>query len=336
MAIRIFRYAAAMSCLAALPCHAQRTDSLRGRAVDVVLLKDGTRLLGTVIDARKDDDVTLMMRGSWLQREHPEATKRWQPNSGDEAATADTQILQQEIERLEAQPDARLEHVGYLKEKLASLRADESEQPDVVIVKIPVKRIRRELFQSKTRRQLAGLGILNDVEGTEEISERSLKAKLKEHGAPIKRLPDVPGGLSRTDRILLEAELIFGQTLKLVGYQNQFFSADDEQSISKIMPQMLQAGLQNQLSGLLSELNGGKSPSLAQPGPQPEKNSVLPPAATAIAKQKNANIVELSTMEMNLQNGTAHVFIALYQPDGKWRMASCNASLREGDCSRSK
>ena len=41
----------------------------------------------------------------------------------------------------------------------------------------------------------------------------------------------------------------------------------------------------------------------------------LPAAATAIAQQKDAGVVELSTMQMNLQKGTAEVFIDLYRRD---------------------
>ena len=297
---------------------------IRQRGVDVLILQNGTRLLGVSLPAENDRTVSILVRGEWLKQNVPELYVRLSTatNKADVAQNPIIPLLMAHIESLEAASVRDIERVGFLRERLGNLdqNAAGDATPDVIVVDVSEKLVRRKLLQKPKIRELAGLGILNAVADVESLSQADVQIALQ--GIPatelIRSLPteyaeDAENGFRR---ILLQTDRIFGRTCRLILHASRYISEKDANENPETLALELLAGqVQSQLSALLNGDIAGSANNL-KPGPKaPAVGQSLPPQAAVIAAGQQADVVEVSEMKMNAASGSASVTIDLYYKD---------------------
>lgn len=323
---------------------------IRHRAIDVVLLNDGTRLLGVVMpspegDAEADLYVQMLFRAAWLKKNAADLYDEIlaaEEDSNEPAANAVTvqSLLKDHITQLQSVAEPDIQRVTFLTEELLAMQPlENAEQPNVVLVKIPEDRIRRQILKQPKVRQLAGLGILNQVESTETAKSTELRQTLQqiESSQLVRDLPGQQAGNAEVglQRVLVHADRMIGKTSRLVFFNGTWLSesaaAENQQAM---MMQMMTGGLQSQLQQLLNETAG------PIPGSQPKQQQlpdVLPPKAQTLAASEDADVVEVRTMKLNPGNGTASVGIAVYSrgdQQSSWKkVAMVNAKANQSDVS---
>lgn len=334
-----------MVALVATPALCLADVSVRERAIDVVLLDDGTRLLGVVMPpsantASDDQHVTMLLRAAWLKENQPEFYDECLvAEDGLEPAVTVQSLLEDHIVKLQNMAIPNVQRITFLTEELNAiqpLEVDEGE-PDVFLLKIPVDRIRRQMLKKSSLRRLAGLGILNDVDTTETAKATELKKTLQEID-PSMLVENLPGGGGDDaeegfHQILLHADRTIGKKSRLVFFNGTWLSessaAENQQAM---VMQMMAGGLQSQLQQLLNETAGPVPGRQRQPEGFP---NVLPMKAVALAKSEDADVVEVRTMKLNPGSGTATVGIAVYwQSDdsGVWKkVRQVSASANQSD-----
>ena len=324
---------------------------LRERAVDLLLLKDGTRLFGVLLSAERAKEVRFLVRGAWLQQNSPTLLAEIQRLAvapapvAAEVSVGISGLLAAHIAKLQQDPSVSAEQIGFLQEQLD--RQIPAEQPvvdvavpDAVVVRFPSSLVRRQLRQNDKVRRLAGLAILNQVDDCERLSQSDVQAELQK--IPVSQLrQDLPGeatamsenGMAETDpakaklaRILLNADRIFGKTCHLIFQSGQYLQ-DGQQSpadLQQLAGQMLQGQLQSQLQELLGEGFGPPGGlSTSQKNIKQKPGDILNASAAAIADRDNADVVELIQMQMNPTAGSAVVHIDVYHrhpDDNDWKL----------------
>lgn len=324
--------------------------AVRQRAIDVVLLNDGTRLMGVVMqDAQKKENVSqhiqMLFRADWLKNKAADlyaeaiAAKDDQKQAVEAEATVQS-LLEDHINELQNAAEPNLRRMTFLAEELDALRhAEAADDPNVILLEIPLSRIRRQALKPPAFRQLAGLGILNQVESTETAKSTELKHTLSQIPAAelVTDLPRQNAGNEAAvlQRILAHADRMVGKTSRLVFFNGTWLSesaaAENQQAM---MLQMMTGGLQSQLQQLLNETGG------TAPGGQPKQQQLpdqLPTTAQALATTEGADVVEVRTMQLNATNGTASVSIAVYSrsnDQSPWKkVVMVNASAKPSDVS---
>lgn len=326
---------------------------VRQRAVDLVLLRDGTRLLGAVVADKRGQNMQMLLRGSWLEQNAPDLLDRIVPDSAVEpAATKSVASLVQEfVKDLESQPDPDFERIGYLNERLIDLEVDPNPAsvgtPDLVVISLPQKLIRNRLVQPSRGQNLAGIAVLNQIDQVEDLSKNDVIAKLKK--IPLaKLLRQLPEQVSKNQaskqtsvqqefqKLLVRTDRTLGKTIRLIYQSGQYV---DEQNASAadlqaLTTQMMAGQVQSQLQSLL---NG----EFSQPAGTQKKSSTsgltktLAPTAVEIAKRQQADVVEVVEMKLNVTAGSANVRLGLYHqwPDQQvWTlvaMVTGNATTRD-------
>lgn len=303
---------------------AENRGSVRNRLVDVVLLKDGTRLAGTIINHEKDVFVDLLIRGDWLRQNAPDIATQLTDSVDSSSSPSQPQsaidIIKHEMERLRAEPSSSIEHLGYLQERLAKLgstaklESTESPAPDVYLIRIDASQIRRQLMQPKSRRTAAGVAILNNLEGVEQMSAMEATSKLKQLPAPLQTtIPEPDDAVDIATQVLLDADRAFGKQVRLIRIGNRFIVNDEHQQVAALVPQLLSDGLGAQLQSLLDEASGIKKNQALSTMTTPRRGDPLPQNAARSAGVQAADVVEISAMNVDLQQQSATVTIDLYR-----------------------
>lgn len=319
--------------------------SVRTRAIDVVLLADGTRLLGVVMpdsaDAASEDSyVTMLLRAAWVKENQPEFYEEClAAKADDEPAVTVQSLLEEHIVELQSGANPDVQRITFLTEEFNAMQPleDDDADPDVLVLKIPESRVRRQIVKSANIRRLAGLGILNRVDTTETAKATDLRKTLQKIDSTM-LVTDVPGGDSGNaegvfQNVLLHADRTIGKTSRLVYFNGTWLSeSSSAENQEAMMMQMMQGSLQSQLQQLLNETAGSPPGHQAKQGGFPD---VLPIKAVALAQSEDADVVEVRTMKLNPGSGTASVGIAVYwQPadGGEWKkIRQVSASANQSD-----
>lgn len=338
-----------------LGAFASADTPVRQRAIDVVLLDDGTRLLGVVMPSSQSDsvaskDLQLLLRADWLKKNSADLYAEILASEADlelqdQPKVTLQSLLEDRIKQLQNQAEPDVRRITFLTEEWNAMQPSEEpdDEPHVVLLSIPGKRIRRQMLKQPASRQLAGLGILNQVESTEAVSAAELRKTLQQIPASqlVKNLPGITAGnqtanaKAALERMLVQADRTIGKTCRLVFFNDTWLSeaaaAENQQAM---MMQMLTGGLQSQLQQLLDEVAG---PAAGSQPKQGQLTNVLPPKAESLATAEEADVVEVRSMQLNPSNGTASVAIAIYwhdDPDAPWKkMTSVNATANQSDVS---
>ncbi len=307
-----------------LPTYAE--VPIRQRAVDVLILQDGARLLGALLPAEKDGTVSILTRGTWLKQNVPELYARFVAVAQEGSVAQDPIIplLTAHIRSLAAAGTGEIERMGFLKERLQILELDEAGEPtpDVIVIEISEKLVRRKLLQKPVIRELAGVGILNGITDVETLKQADVRAAVRQIPAAelVRSLPpDTTDDVDhRFRRLLLQTDRIFGRTCRLILQAGRFISEDDANANPETLALELLAGqVRSQLSELLNETAGASADNLKSVTNVPAPGQPLPPPAVTIATGQQAGVVEVSQMKLNATTGSALVTIDLYHRDGK-------------------
>ena len=307
---------------------------VRQTTVDLVLLNDGTRLRGAVVSDNRGQDLQMLLRGQWLGQHAPEVLRAIVPpttdsKDGDSVAS----MLKSFVDELKAQPNPDVQRIGYLEERLIDLEDPPSLQtndvPDLVVVSIPAKLVRRKFLQNSSQQNLAGLAILNGIENVEELSKADVTSQLQ--AIPANRLVrQIPGyndsrdvdptsvDKSRTaqrelQKVLVRADRVLGTTCRLIYQAGQYVDEKKPSAggLQALTADMMMGQLQSQLQSLLSEdfsKPAGNQTATVNSG----LKKLLPAEAALIADQQQADVVEVSEMKIDVSTGSASVQIGLY------------------------
>lgn len=308
---------------------------LRQTTVDFVLLKDGTRLLGAVISDKRGQDLQMLLRGPWLKDNAPEFLCSIVPANAavDEKVDSVASLLQNYVDELRAGPDPDFQIIGYLEERLIDLEEPPSPQadaiPDLVVVSIPAKLVRRKFLQNATQQNLAGLAILNGVDNVEELTKPDVTSQLQAIPANrlVRQIPGYTDPQSTTakdndqaasvkrefQKVLVRADRVLGTTTRLIYQAGQYIDEKNASTadLQALTAKMMMGQVQSQLQSLLSEDFSGSASKQAT-GVGAGLNKTLPAEAALIANRQKADVVEVSEMKIDPSTGTASVQIGLY------------------------
>ena len=298
---------------------------VRQRAVDVLILQNGTRLLGVSLPSENDRTVSILIGGEWLKQNVPELYNRLNTatKKADIAQNPVIPLLTAHIESLEAAGVRDIERVGFLRERLGNLdqNAAGNATPDVIVVEVSEKLVRRKLLQKPKIRELAGLGILNAVADVESLSQADVQVALQ--GIPaaelIRSLPTdyAEDAENRFRRILLQTDRIFGRTCRLILHASQYISEQNANANPETLALELLAGqVQSKFSSLLSQDSAAAAGKLKDGQQAPAPGQSLSRAAAMLAVVEQADVVEVTEMKLNAAAGSASVTIDLYHRSG--------------------
>ena len=303
---------------------------IRERSVDVLILQDGTRIIGHVVEAHDRHTTAILVRGDWLKSECPHVYDYQSiPMAKDASVTSEVAgILENHIQQLESSRSAAIEHLGYLKEQLASLRermaaADDFHQASVVRITVPSRLVRRQLLQKSVSRLLAWHGIINNVDGMEEMSTSDLREKLQQV-PPSELQREVsaarqPNADEQANRILLHADRIFGKTSRFIRIGQRLIPADGNPDLNLIAGDVLSEQLTGQLRDLLSMSGTPSSSSVGAAEPDSQPKTVL-----AKADLERSVLIEVSHFDVNPASGHATVGMVVFHRKSisdSWRKA---------------
>lgn len=299
---------------------------IRRRAVDLIILKDGTRLLGAIVSDNRREGTDLLVRQQWLSDHAPGVIARLQDLEGvpSEAGSELATLVQQHIEQIEGTPKGSLERIGYLQERLTRLQPApvDDDAAEFVLMHIPPRQVRLRLQQTSGGAGLSTAAVLNRVDDVENRSRTEVLQELRQipQGQLLTRIPgQTPAGPSQQRvtqqfrRLLVATDRAFGTTAKLILLNGEYVSEQGSAAqIQMLTTKMMMNQVQSQLQDLLNEGGG-----LAGGGPKgggslkrvPE---TLPASAAALATSQNADVVEVSEMQLNPTAGSAVVRISMY------------------------
>ncbi|MEZ6131400.1 MAG: hypothetical protein R3C59_22220 [Planctomycetaceae bacterium] len=300
---------------------------LRQRAMDVFILNDGTRLLGLLLNPEDRNVHRVLCEAAWLKSQVPtlfEHARRAVCPTLAESQTVESK-LRAHIQTLKQNPPHDLERIGWLTERLTDLlpQPDAEWSPDAVVLEFPVRLVRRTFLLKPDVRRIGAVAILNQVADAHTRSADSLAQELRDLSAGSVLRTDVPHTAAAADsddqrflRILMAAESLFGNRCRLIRHSGQYVSADPESiDLTELLPQMLLAEHQNQLSDVLNQLiKPNSAGAVAFPAKDKPTAIVQPLAsrATAMAERQNAALVEVTQMHLDAGKPTARVDIEIY------------------------
>ncbi len=315
--------------LAAQPVPKSQEPGFRSRVVDLVILTDNTRLFGILAP---EQQTRLLVRTDWLRQSVPQL---FHPNLDaclKDAQQAETEqpVLQQRIEteiqfaQNSATPDRLV--IQNLQEVLEQLKLKTESPPKLVILELAPSIVRRRQAQVQQIQQLGFLAVINHLEDAERLNKEDAASGLQSI-PPGQLIRSIPDGQSEAENshavnqqvnaILTAIDLRTGKKGELIRSGNIFVPNDGEASLQSLIPQMMQQNMQKQFEDLLGEGNtspaGSESDTLLKS---------LPPSAISSAKARNWNTVEITSFEIQIENGTAAVHKQLFHQtaSGDWSL----------------
>ncbi len=328
-----------------------RKVPVRQRAVDVVILNDGTRLLGVLAPAQqpaapqdkqeKDAGSTrILCRTEWLSKHAPDVLAHAQPSAEHDGADGQPRTLEsllaEHIADLQQHGDATPERLGFLQVRLDQLR-DARVRPGEQKTRLVVLHVANDLIRQKLQhpanvQQLAFLGILNAVPDVEELAQPQLEKRLREIPAAdlVQQLPATGPAAAeqKFQTLLIATDSLFGRTCRLIEFNGDFLvdEAADEAKVAEIAATLIARQARTQLAQLLDEALDGPSAansSVNAGGGAPVAMDV-PDAARTIAEQQGADILRISRLNLDIPAASATVSVHIYYHDrsgNRWHPA---------------
>ena len=295
-------------------------SSFRDRVVDLVILKDQTRLYGFLSNADSSDGVRILVRTESLRntsadffknRIQPEIESKGQQNP---LMTEVTDRLQQKIKELQGGNQGQRQQSGLLRETMIRMQPQADSLPDQVWLKIPRTQIKRLQSQPAQRKQLGLLAILNNVADCEVQSWRFVAEELGQiPNADIQATllafqqtsSDTGSSAEQTvNAVMAAVDIQSNASLRLVRHGDQFFPEDRQLDLQALLGPMLTNNLQQQLSDLLGPEFQHQTNA---PQVQTPTSDVLPAEAQQLAADRNVDTVVISSFQFELSQGWAAV-----------------------------
>jgi hypothetical protein len=316
---------------------------VRQRTIDVLVLNDGTQLHGVLVPDQvqipgqevSKDYVRFLMRLKWANSNIAEILQAADQVPAAQPVTSLEQLLKNYIRQLEQAADTDPRQVAFLHERLAEVQARQQDvgahSSGCVVLQVHDRLVRNRLAQSRSKRTLSSLAVVNDVDGFEELSQQDLAAKLSEIPQAELRT-ELPGGAAeaaktRFQLLQLATDNLFGKTARLIQFNGKLINEDAGQDqVLQLIPDLLAGQIQKQLQDLLGE-GGAVRPAGNQglSGPMIR----IPDDVRTSAENSGAQIVQVAGLHLNLTGAAATVAIHLYHKDrdsGQWRLATYSRS----------
>ena len=314
-----------------------KTAGFRERVVDLVILKDQTRIYGSSSEPNDSGTISVLIRTSWLQAECPEFFREFvEPALNGPATLAGplsevTQELQVILEELKREQPNDLQRIGLLKETLIRLTPDVNKPPDQVCLKVAKSKLRRLQTQPSRQKQLGFLAIMNNIEGAETLSWQVITEKLGQ--IPPAKLRTIAASLknpsgeqtsqvdSVINAIMAALDIQSGRSIRIVQNGSQFYPEDQKADLSSLLGSLLTNNLEQQLTDLLGPefgplhgvRNSGNLQDIAT------TKTELPAAAQQIASQRNVDTVITSEFQFDVNTGIVSVKKHVFRKDSSNR-----------------
>jgi len=317
---------------AATESHAQaKPAALAGPALDRVILKGGTQLIGALLPA-EESVVVLAVSREWLRTAAPEFFES-QLERERQREQECLQTLRERIVAWQQQRDDSPQLSLFLEKELEriekQLKGEGRPQapPQFLLVEIPRSEVRRMETQPQPRRQIALLAWRERLADVERRSAADLLRELQERkvdlAAPVDlsdRLPTLPQDEKEWAARRAIVEFQYRRPVEFQGTGDLLVRTDaagGKPPAAALMTQLLRSQLTANLTDLLEPA--------AVPKKTPDNRS-----ATAAAEREGAIGVRITRVEQQLQRAQVSVeteFLAQL-PGGRWeRVWSFRESL---------
>lgn len=307
---------------------------VRQRAVDSVVLKQGTKLYGAVLSRSKEGTVKIAVQRSWLKRAAPNIYAEERKREQQQTAEAPRKRLQRIRDWIKERTDKK-RLVPFLKSERKRLekltRSDESPnkkpvESQFMVLTIPADQIRGGYGQPANHRRIA---VLAWRERLKEVESRTAKSLLKELLAAGKRPGVEKVDLSdRLPKASLETErqwaarkaVVEFDYLKRVRFQgtaDTLVQAGGDAEKAPDVTAIFSSIYKSQLDGLLEEALGNGRISRKSRSTQAAE-ALQKAAKTADAEQVRGFRVTRVHPDLTKQRVTVEESFVAKMPAGKW------------------
>ena len=304
-----------------------RPAPLNKRGVDLIRLRDGSVLLGSLVQQNRRLPAVIAVRRGWLETAQPELWKReadrlqqrertrltllgnrvrlWRDERADDASLL--VFLDRELERVEA----------------AAARAEAGAvelTSEFLLITIPREKVRRIYAQPHRRKQIALLAWREHLPAVEVTSIRDLsrQLELREIAAPdhltdpSDRLPPESDTEREWAARVAICEFVYRRPVELQGTGNTLFRSDGSETVNAA--ELLKGLLTTQLDSALAKLagmNGGR-----ERRQQPDDR-----VAIAAASREGARGVRVTRVDYDLTDYrvSVHTNFLARMPDNRWQ-----------------
>ncbi|HWB12382.1 MAG TPA: hypothetical protein VG826_24365 [Pirellulales bacterium] len=304
------------------------------RAVDMIALVSGERLMGMFAGPVADGSVTFYVARDWLEKHQPALYRKVAAGEEDRRK----QALQKYLERLSEWRDRRAEprllnnfierSIRDVEARLNSLDSpDAKSQPSqLLIVEFPAARVRRHFTQPQRVRRLLGLAWEANLANVEDLSAQAIAEELKKQGVDIEyATPDLSDRfeiVSPDDRqwaakvALIEFEILGKPRFQGTG---GVLLRDDGDGARPPLADLVSGLIQDQLGDALGDLLNPQPGAGAPTGAARRQAAV--DKALASARDDKATGVRITYLDQSLQKRQVSVTDTFYarMPDERWQ-----------------
>lgn len=323
-----------------------RTPAFRDRVVDLILLRDGSRLSGVPVPGASHE---FLFRTDWLKSEAPAVYEQTiaaarpdqlQAAGNDPANNTDplASLVAQEIQRLKTAGDADARRTGLLQEYLDRRQPMADQPPELVQLEIPAALIRRHQPQSPQHQQLGLLALLNHLPRPETTAARQIMEQLEAIPAAqqVREFPTAAAvnAVEQLETLLAAIDVRCGNCSSYVDTGNRLIAQDQPVDVQQLLAQMLTDQFQQQLTDLLSEDFGKPVHAPLAGMPLGSGRPDLPLDVQQAVAAKGHTTVVVAGFALQPAQGTAVVQKRLYHRNHQqqWRLvvqAAAQASHRD-------
>ncbi|HEV3339838.1 MAG TPA: hypothetical protein VG125_05760, partial [Pirellulales bacterium] len=305
------------------------------RAVDLVALVSGERVMGMLVGPGTDGTVTVYVARDWLGKHQPALYRKVTASEDDDRK----QALKKYLDRLadwrqwRAEPKL-LNHFleRSIREVEGRLKAldekDKSPEPSqLLIVELPAAQVRRHFTQPQPVRRLLGLAWEARLANLEELSAKAIAEQLKQQGVDVEHgTPDLSDRfeiVSPSDRqwaakvALVEFEILGKPHFQGTG---GVLMRDDGEGARPPLTDLVSGLIQDQLGDALGDLLNPQPGGEAAAGPTARRQAAVDKALAA-ARDDKATGVRITYLDQSLQNRRVSVSDTFYarMPDDRWQ-----------------
>jgi hypothetical protein len=314
------------------------TSGLR-LAVDVVKLKSGKTLRGTIARAEAEDSLTMAVSREWLRKADPTLLAKVEADEAHTRLAALEQLrdrIKQELRRVPEEPGLAT-FLRVEQKRIANLLAETAPagQPQFVWIELTKKRIAKVTSPSVERKQIAGWSWCERLANVEwrdaDDLARELHRKRIDPAQPVPDLSDrLPLRLQDEREWSARMALVsyaLGKPLDFQGTGDLLVRADPAQNGANVAP-LIAKVLSGQVDSLLKDLLTDGRPAATSSKPP---DAWLEPAIRE-AERDNARAFRATRVDLSLERRQATVNSVFVVPlaKGKWQILWTHSDTQDG------
>ncbi len=298
---------------------------LTQRAVDVVGLAGGERLLGIRLDDGRVPEAELLVRRAWVEKHAPKLYERLIKDEAEASNAAWVQLRDRLIDWQTLRADDK-PLANYIRGQLESINkrlalAEEAKPKRkeplslLLLVQVPRREIRQQQAVSPARRKLLALAWEQNLDEPESLSAVEITAALKD-----KKIDPATAQFDLSDRIPPQTVGDRQWAAKMALVEYSLLGVPHYQGTGDFLVEAggdaPQAGLEQLMAGMLE----GQLKELLNPGGKPAAAPDVAEKATGPAEKAGRSGVRITQMD---QNGGGKVVVRgrflAHMPDGSWQ-----------------